>query len=73
MVLARGPDHPDGNLDDRLDLQVHLTPQGLLDTTAWETGQTVWLTSRHRSDQPQAGWRIGQARGWVGDPQFGPR
>ena len=53
MVLARGPDHPDGNLDDRLDLQVHLTPQGLLDTTAWETGQTVWLTSRHRSDHPK--------------------
>ncbi len=53
MVLARGPDHPAGNIDDRLDLQVHLTAQGMLDTVAWETGQTPWLTSRQRSDHPR--------------------
>jgi hypothetical protein len=53
MVLARGPDHPAGNLDDRLDLQVQLTAQGQLDTVAWETGNTPWLTSRRRSDHPQ--------------------
>jgi hypothetical protein len=53
MVLACGPDHPAGNLDDRLELRVHLTPQGLLDTGAWETGDTPWLTSRQRSDHPR--------------------
>jgi hypothetical protein len=53
MVLARGPDHPEGNLTDRLDLQVHLTAQGMLDAVAWETGHTPWLTSRQRSDHPR--------------------
>src|ERR1700712_5002990 len=53
MVLVRGPGQPDGNLDDRLDLQARLTAQGILDTVAWETGNTPWLTSRHRSDQPR--------------------
>ena len=53
MVLACGPDNPAGNLDDRLELQVHLTAQGLLDTAAWETGHSAWLTSRLRSDHPR--------------------
>ena len=53
MVLVRGPDHPTGNLDDRLELDVHLTAQGLLDTAAWESGRTPWLTSRVRSGHPR--------------------
>lgn len=53
MVLVRGPDHPAGNLDDRLELDVKLTAQGLLDTAAWEIGQTPWLTSRHRPNHPR--------------------
>jgi hypothetical protein len=66
MVLARGPDHPAGNLDDRLDLEVYLTPQGLLDTVAWETGQTPWLTSRHRSAHPRRdGELVKLADGWA--------
>ncbi len=66
MVLARGPDHPNGNLDDRLDLQVHLTAQGLLDAVAWETGHTPWLTSRQRSDQPRRdGELVKLDNGWA--------
>lgn len=53
MVLARGPGEPEGNLDDRVDLHVRLTAQGALDTTAWETGKTPWLTSRHRANKPR--------------------
>ncbi len=39
MVLAHGPGHPEGNLDDSMHLRVSLTPQGLLDPAAWETWQ----------------------------------
>ncbi len=53
MVLASGPGFPAGNLDDRLELNVELTQQGLLDTAAWETGQTPWLTSRQRPGLPR--------------------
>ena len=67
MVLARGPQHPDGNLDDRMRLLVALTPQGHLDAAAWETGSNPWLTSRTRPDRPRrtgelvkidAGWAL---------------
>ena len=46
LVLARGPRHPEGNLDDRMHLQVSLTPQGHLDGSAWETDTLPWPTSR---------------------------
>ncbi len=66
MVLARGRDHPGGNLDDRLALQAHLTSQGLLDAVAWDTGHTPWLTSRQRSDQPRRdGELVKLADGWA--------
>lgn len=51
MVLARGPGLPEGNLNDRLELDVQLTAQGQLDTAAWETGNTPWLTTRQRPEQ----------------------
>ena len=67
LVLAHGPSFPTGNLDDRLELRVVLTPQGLLDVAAWENGQERWLTSQDRPDLPrdegelvklEAGWAI---------------
>ena len=48
MVLAQGPGFSEGNLDDRMHLDVLLTPQGHLDAAAWETGVTPWTTSRQR-------------------------
>jgi hypothetical protein len=66
MVLAHGPDHPDGNIDDHLDLQVTLTSQGMLDSTAWANGDTPWLTSRIRTDQPRrAGELVKLEEGWA--------
>ena len=66
MVLVRGPDDPDGNLSDRLELDVKLTAQGLLDKTAWETGHAPWLTSRHRPDHPRRdGELVKLEEGWA--------
>ena len=39
LVLAHGPGHPDGDLDDRMHLRVALSPQGHLDGVAWEDGR----------------------------------
>ena len=67
MVLAQGPDDPDGNLDDRLTLDVRLTAQGYLDGATWKAGNMPWLTNRQRADRPrrdgelvklQDGWAI---------------
>ena len=66
MVLARGPHQPDGNLDDRMRMQVALTPQGHLDAAAWETGSGPWLTSRERPDRPRrAGELVKIDEGWA--------
>jgi hypothetical protein len=66
MVLARGPSFPTGNLDDRLELLVTLTTQGLLDIIAWENGQTHWLTSRDRPGHPRrAGELVKLDSGWA--------
>jgi hypothetical protein len=35
MLLAHGPDRPDGDLADRLELTAALTPQGALDEAAF--------------------------------------
>ncbi len=51
MVLAQGPGHPDGDLEDRIHLRVNLTPQGHLDAAAWEHGSAPWLSSRERAGQ----------------------
>ncbi len=66
MVLARGPEHPDGNIDDHFDLTVELTPQGLLDGAAWANSSTSWLTSRIRPDQPRReGELVKLDEGWA--------
>ena len=51
MVLAHGPGLPDGDIQDRIHLQVEITPQGQLDGLAWETGTSPWLSSRERAGQ----------------------
>ena len=52
MVLASGPDMLDGDLNDRIDMQVMLTAHGHLDPSAWETGRETWLTVRQRVGRP---------------------
>lgn len=66
LVLARGPGRPDGDLDDRMDLQVVLTPQGYLDGAAWETGSIPWRTARSRPDHPgRTGELVKIEQGWA--------
>ena len=66
LVLARGPRQPEGNLDDRMHLQVELTPQGHLDGVAWETGTAAWRTSRDRPGHPtRAGELVKIETGWA--------
>ncbi len=66
LVLARGPQHPDGNLDDRMQLHAMLSPQGQLDPIAWENGTAPWLTSRDRPNHPQrTGELVKIEEGWA--------
>ncbi len=66
LVLARGPGQPGGNLDDRMHLQVDLTPQGHLDAAAWETGTLPWRTSRDRPGHPtRTGELVKIEEGWA--------
>ncbi len=66
MVLAHGPGHAEGDLDDRMHLRVVLSPQGHLDAAAWETGTAPWLTSRHRAGQAvRSGELVKIEDGWA--------
>jgi hypothetical protein len=66
MVLAQGPGFPEGNLEDRMHLHVRLTAQGHLDSAAWETGTTPWMTSRERPDHPtRTGELVKIEEGWA--------
>ena len=48
MLLARGPGLPEGDLNDRLVMHLSLTPQGHLDSDAFETASQPWLSARDR-------------------------
>lgn len=66
MVLAHGPGAPDGDVEDRLHLHVALTPQGLLDGAAWETGSEPWHSRRQRAGQEvRSGELVKIEEGWA--------
>ncbi len=46
MLLARGPDQPNGDVTDRLVLGLALTPQGQIDVDAYYAAPTPWLAFR---------------------------
>lgn len=52
MVLARGPEQPDGDTENRLSVRLCLTPQAQLDPLAWRAGPDPWLLTRRRGGQP---------------------
>jgi hypothetical protein len=52
LVLAMAPGKPDGDVDDRLMLNLTLTGQGQIDTAAYETADSPWLATRERPDAP---------------------
>lgn len=66
MVLANGPLMQDGDLNDRLEMQVVLTAHGHLDATAWETGTNPWLAVRQRVGKPtRTGELVKIDEGWA--------
>ncbi len=66
LVLAHGPGHPDGDLDDRMHLRVALSPHGHLDSSAWEAGTIPWLSSRERAGHPvRSGELVKIEDGWA--------
>jgi hypothetical protein len=52
LVLAQAPGLPSGDLEDRLELRLGLTPQGQLDGHAFESSPTPWLATRERPGRP---------------------
>ena len=52
LLLAQGPGMPDGDIMDRLVLDLALTPQGQIDLGAYETASRPWLATREHSGSP---------------------
>ena len=52
LVLAHGPDHPEGDIKDRLTLEMALTSQGQIDMASYEAAPTPWLASRQYDEAP---------------------
>jgi len=52
LVLAQAPGLPNGDLKDRLDLRLMLTPQGQIDSYAYEAAPALWLATRQQPGQP---------------------
>ena len=64
MLLAFGPGQPDGDVGNRLELTVALTPQGGLDEAAF--GEAPWATRRLLPDGRElAGQLVRAGDGWV--------
>jgi hypothetical protein len=64
MLLAHGPGRPEGDLADRLELTVVLTPQGALDEAA--LGGATWPARRLLPDGREfAGELVRAGAGWA--------
>lgn len=53
MLLAQGPAQPEGDLGDRIEMRVALTPQAQIDAAAWEIGILPWIAIRERPGHPR--------------------
>lgn len=52
LVLAQAPGLPNGDLEDRIELRLGLTPHGQLDDEAFEATPVPWLATRERPGAP---------------------
>ena len=68
MVLAQGPGRPDGDIEDRLAMQVQLNAVGQLDRAAWTASPAGWTAVRTRPDQAEQSGEValidGEAEGF---------
>ncbi|PZW44998.1 hypothetical protein C8P66_11213 [Humitalea rosea] len=68
LVLASGPQHPQGSPDHRFELDLALDRDGRPDPAAWAADPTPWPARRYRPGDPvevgdvqydeESGWRI---------------
>ncbi len=65
LVLAHGPDHPQGDIADRLIIDVSLTAQGQIDTSGYDTAAAPWLATRERHGVSRAMEVIRIDEGWA--------
>ena len=65
MVLARGPDQPDGDLDDRMVLRLALNSQGQIDAAAYDVDPMPWLVSHERAGAEVQSELIRLDEGWA--------
>ncbi len=66
LVLAHGPDKPEGDIDDRLFLDLVLTSQGQIDGASYDSAPSPWLASRqYDGDAPRRLEVIRLDEGWA--------
>jgi hypothetical protein len=66
MLLARGPDQPEGDLHDRLVMGLGLTRQGQIDLDAYNSASSPWLAFRDREGgTPRALEVVRIEEGWA--------
>ncbi len=66
MVLAQAPGLPNGDVEDRLEMELRLTPQGQLDMAAHGASPAPWVARRSRPGQPiRVSELIRHDGGWV--------
>ena len=53
MVLAQGPGRPEGDIADRISMQVRLNSVGQLDRAAWTASPLGWSAVRTRPDHEE--------------------
>ena len=72
LLLAQAPGLPEGDLSDRLELDLPLTPQGQIDTAARDADPTPWLATREHPGRGRRqfelvrldeGWALQSLRG----------
>ena len=66
LVLAHSPDKPEGDIEDRLTLELALTAQGQIDSAGYEGAASPWLATRQRNGgSPRALEVIRLDEGWA--------
>ena len=66
LVLAHGPDRPEGDITDRLVLELALTSQGQIDLASYDAAPTPWLAARqHEGAAPRTLEVIRLDEGWA--------
>lgn len=65
LLLARGPDRPEGDLDDRFQLEVQLAGSGQIDLEAYFQAETPWLARRYHHGQQHAFELLRLDEGWA--------